>query len=118
VQVTTWNLTIAREVEGGVAIVVVAGRLGTSSSGRLLDALAETIAAGHRRIVMDLGGVDYASSAGLMALDAAAGRVHETGGTLVLCALGEPVRLVLDVSGLFQEFVIETTRAEAVARLR
>ena len=114
---TTWSLTIAREVEGGVAIVGVAGRLGIASSTRLIEALTETLDAGHRRIVVDLGGVDYASSAGLMALDAVAGRVHEIGGALVICALGEPVRVVLDVSGLLPEFVIEATRTEAVARL-
>ena len=45
------------------------------------------------RVIIDLSKVDYVSSAGLLALDAAAGRMHTAAGLLVLCGLTEPVRL-------------------------
>ncbi len=76
------------------------------------------IDAGERRVVVDLSGVDYASSAGLLALDAIAGRIHVAGGTLVLCGLAEPVRLVLDLAGLLPHFTIEASAAEGVAKLQ
>jgi anti-anti-sigma factor len=61
--------------------------------------------------------VDYISSAGLLALDAIAGRVHQAGGDLVLCGLVEPVRLAFDLSGLLPHFAVEPSRDLAIRRL-
>jgi anti-anti-sigma factor len=114
----TWTLTITREIRDDVAIFRLDGRLGTASSGELIEAIVRAIRAGDRRILLDLGGVDYASSAGLLALDAAAGRMHEVGGELVLCALSGPVRLVLDLAGLLPHFTVEPSLETALARMR
>jgi anti-anti-sigma factor len=112
----TWRLTITREVEQGVLIVTVAGRLGTASSGVLVETLVQAIRDGHRRILCDLEGVDYASSAGLRALDAISGRMHAAGGDLVLCSLSEPVRAVFELSDLLAHFAIEPSRDAGIAR--
>jgi stage II sporulation protein AA (anti-sigma F factor antagonist) len=114
----SWSLTIHRDSTGGVAVLRVAGRLGTASSGDLVEAVQETLREGSRGLLLDLTGVDYASSAGLMSLDAICGLVHVAQGTLVLCGVSEPVRLALDLSGLLSNFVIENSSAEATARLR
>ena len=114
----TWKLTIGREVRGNVAILRVDGRLGTASSGGLIEAVVHAIRAGDRRLLLDLGGVDYASSAGLMALVAADGRMHEAGGELVLCALSGPVRLALDLAGLLPDFTVEESLEAALARMQ
>ena len=47
------------------------------------------------------------SSAGLLALEAVSGRLHAAGGSLVVCGLAEPVRLVFDLAGLLPHFTIE-----------
>jgi anti-anti-sigma factor len=113
-----WKLDIGREILDGVTVITVAGRLGAGLSGRLLDPLLAALGEGQRRILIDLSGVDYLSSAGLMTLDAAAGRVHEAGGRLALCGLAEPVRLALELSGRLEEFIVADTRADGVATLR
>ena len=113
----TWRLRVTRTEDQEVLIVTVAGRLGTRSSGELIEALVEAIGQGHRRILCDLEGVDYASSAGLLALDAVSGRMHVAGGELVLCGLSDPVRLVLDLAGLLPHFAVEPSRDAALARL-
>jgi len=113
----TWKLTIHRDSTDGVAVLRVAGRLGSASSGDLVEAVQETVRGGSRRLLLDLTGVDYASSAGLMSLDAICGLVHVAQGTLVVCGLTEPVRLALDLSGLLPNFAVEPSAAEATARL-
>ena len=113
-----WKLTIGRESVDGVVVLCVEGRLGTTSSGCLIEAISGAIESGERQLLLDLSGVDYVSSAGLLALDAAAGRMHVAGGCLTLCGLAEPVRLAFELSGLLPHFSIEASRDVAVARLR
>ena len=57
---------------------------------------------GATRLLLDLARVDYISSAGLVALDAVMGRLHESGGDLVICGVCEPVRLALEMAGLIE----------------
>jgi anti-sigma B factor antagonist len=114
--VGTWRFGLKTSREGDVLVVTVSGRLGTRSSGALIERLVEPIDHGLRRIVVDLRDVDYVSSAGLLAFDAVAGRMHLAGGQLVLCELSEPVTLAFELSGLRQHFVIESSRRDAVAR--
>jgi anti-anti-sigma factor len=113
-----WALSVVRERDDDMLILAVTGRLGTVSSGTLVDALSQEIRAGHLRLLVDLAGVDYVSSAGLGALQDIAQRLHESGGELILCALSEPVRLVFDLAGLLPAFAIEPSRAAGLARLR
>jgi anti-anti-sigma factor len=92
------------------------GRLGTLSSGELIEALVAAIRAGEHRLVLDLEGMDYVSSAGLLAIDAVLGRLHQAGGVLVLCNLAEPVRLACELADLLPHFDVETSRDLAIAR--
>jgi anti-anti-sigma factor len=114
----TWRLELTRQAMDGVFVVAVAGRLGTQSSGELIEALVQATLDGHRRILCDLGAVDYVSSAGLLALDAASGRIGLDGGELVLCNLTDPVRLVLDLSGLLPHFTVAASTDAGLALLR
>ena len=114
----TWKLSIRREsVRPGLTVLQVDGRLGSALSGDLIEAIVGAIGAGDRQLIVDLANVDYISSAGLLALDAAAGRTHVVAGTLILCGLTEPVRLAFELSGLLPHFSVETTRDVAIAKL-
>ena len=114
----TWRLSIRQELEAGIVVLAVAGRIGSAASGQLMDALIRAANDGHRRILVDFAGVDYVSSAGLLAIDAAAGRLYGDGGALVLCAVCEPVRVVLDMAGILGDVPVEPTREAGLARLR
>jgi anti-anti-sigma regulatory factor len=43
--------------------------------------------------------------------------MHYAGGHLVLCELSDPVTLALQLSGLLEHFIIETSRGDAVGRV-
>jgi anti-anti-sigma factor len=109
-----WPLSIQVEQARGVTIVLPRGRLGTLTSGELIQALVDVIRGGSRRLILDLEGVDYISSAGLLALDAVLGRAHVSQAQLVLCGITEPVRVAFDLAGLLDHFLVVNTRAEAV----
>jgi stage II sporulation protein AA (anti-sigma F factor antagonist) len=114
---STWRLVIQQTVRDGALIVSPAGRLGRFGSGDLIEALVAAMAEGHRKIVLDLSGVDYLSSAGLFALEMVLGRMHQEGGELALCGVTEPVRLALDLAGLLAHVAVDRSADEAVARL-
>jgi stage II sporulation protein AA (anti-sigma F factor antagonist) len=115
---TTWQLRCQRQVEEDVLVLTVAGRIGAASAPQLIEALVAAVEGGDRRILVDLGGVDYLSSAGVIALEATAGRVYAAGGRLVLCDLAEPVRLALQLAGRLGDFDVARSRAAGIERLR
>ena len=115
---TTWQLRSRREVEDDVLVLTFAGRIGAASAPQLIEALVAAVEGGYRRILVDLEGVDYLSSAGVIALEAIAGRVYAAGGRLVLCDLAEPVRLALQLAGRLGDFVVVRSRAAGIEQLR
>lgn len=114
----TWQLTVAGEPADGLTVLGIGGRLGVASSGGLVEAVVRRIDSGERRLLLDLAGVDYMSSAGLQVLDALCGRMHLVGGRLVLCSLTEPVRMAFELSGLLPHFQVEPSRAAGIAALQ
>lgn len=113
-----WPLRITQDRRDGVLVLALAGRVGFASADTLAATVADAMAKGERSLVIDLASVDYVSSAGLNALEAAATACAALGGTLVLCAVTEPVRVALDLAGLLSQFPIERTRDRAVAQVR
>jgi len=108
-------MEIREERPDGTLVLAPSGRLDSVTSADLERRLMA--AAGERRLVVDLAGVEYVSSAGLRVFLKLARRVKDAGGTLVLCAMGEPVRQVFDLAGFLPLFAIEPSRERALARL-
>jgi stage II sporulation protein AA (anti-sigma F factor antagonist) len=112
-----WSLDMHTDRAGPVLVVAPRGRLGTLTSGAFIEVLVGAIRAGERRVLLDMSGVDYVSSAGLLALEAVQGRLLVARGELVICCLGEPVRLAFELAGLLAQFAVEDSRERALARL-
>jgi stage II sporulation protein AA (anti-sigma F factor antagonist) len=110
-------MQIAEDRANDALVVAPAGRLDSVTSSELERHLAARLAAGERRLVIDLAGVDYISSAGLRVLLMAAKRLKEPSSALVLCGMGPGVRTVLELAGFVPLFAIEPARAQALARL-
>ena len=67
-------------------------------------------------MVVDLSGVDYISSAGLRAVEAAASRMSASGRGLVVSGLRDAVSVAFDLAGLTGVVTIEETREQAIAK--
>ena len=93
-------MEIREESRDEVLRVAPAGRIDSHTSGELERRLLRHVAEGIRRIVIDLLGVEYISSAGLRVLLLTTNRLRPLGGQVVLCSMGRPVREVFDLAGL------------------
>lgn len=109
-------MDIQQEQRGEVTIVGPAGRIDSTTSAEVEQALTRILEAGGRKLVVDFERVGYISSAGLRVLLVTAKRLGGGRGMLVLCALNDAVRQVFDLAGFLPLFAIEETRDRAVAR--
>jgi len=110
-------MDIREDRQQGVVIVAPSGRVDSTTSSSLEQRLNALLAAGDRRIVVDFGGVDYISSAGLRVMLTLAKKTRDTRGALALCALGDSVREVFTLAGFLPLFSVEADRASALARV-
>jgi anti-sigma B factor antagonist len=102
-----WRLAIAVERRDGELSIAVSGRLGAASAPDLVSVLSDAVAAGDRRIVLNLNELDYISSAGVMALETTAARLRTEGRELILHSPTPPVRLALVLAGFPDDVPIE-----------
>lgn len=109
-------MDIQQERSDGVLVVTPSGRIDSTTSDALEQALTRAFQAGERRLIVDFDRVSYISSAGLRVLLVAAKRLRAEHGVLVLCALGEPVRQVFELAGFLPLFTVERSRELALAR--
>ncbi len=103
-----------RESEiNGIPVIHLDGRFDAASACPVEEKLNKVIRSGNRRIVVDLGGVDYISSGGLRVLLVAAKKLDRLDGGIRLSGLTEAVREVMDVAGFCQIFQIYDTPESA-----
>jgi stage II sporulation protein AA (anti-sigma F factor antagonist) len=110
-------MRIGEEKDGRALVIAPEGRVDSASSGELERLVVSRIDAGEKRLVLDLSGVEYISSAGLRVLLMAAKRLKEPPAGLVLCGMGPSVRTVLELAGFLPLFAVEAGREQALARL-
>ena len=99
-------------------VLTVCGRVGRLSAPAFFDAIRAAVIHPNRRIVIDLAGVDYMSSAGIAVLAQGMTLATNAHATVAVAGLTEPVRLALDLSGQFPDLVTAPTCDAALARLR
>jgi ribosomal protein L12E/L44/L45/RPP1/RPP2 len=120
-----------------VAVIALAGELDGSNFEQVIDAGRAAVAAGASRIVLDLAGLTYMGSSGLVAIHSVAllthGRepispddgwqaIHDIGSeandagapTLHLAAPGASVKRVLERSGMATLFPVHDDREAAI----
>jgi anti-sigma B factor antagonist len=112
---TLWRFSVAHEVAGNLAIVTAAGRLNRAAADQLEAELNQVVTA--PQVVLDLSGIDYASSAALAVLTRFLDRREREAESVVLCGAGEALGLTLDLAGVSSRLKVAATRAAATALL-
>lgn len=110
-------MEIAKKEKDGVVMVALTGRLDAPSAGDTeaeLNALVEQ----ETRLLIDLKGLEYISSAGLRVLLVIAKQIRKNNGKMCLCSLTETVSEVFEISGFLAIFDIAETEEEAVGMLK
>ena len=83
-----------------IAIIRGEGRLNMVSAPLLRGAVADAIAGGRPRVVVDLSGVEFMDSSGLGALVGCLKTARQAGGDLRISAPSDQVVMVLQLSNL------------------
>lgn len=97
-----------------VQLFEVIGRVDSSNAAELGSALDRVVDDGKSNLVLDLGGVEYMSSAGLREMVRVLKRVRRGGGDLRIANPSPRVKEVLELAGLNTIFEIFPTQVEAV----
>ena len=100
---------------GDVSVVDVAGRitLGEGSSA-LRDALREMVNNNHKKILLNLGEVNYIDSSGIGELVSGFTTVTNAGGQLKLLNLNKRVKDLLQITKLYTVFEVKEDEADAI----
>lgn len=110
-------MEIGEERRSGVVVIVPRGRVDSSASAQLEKAMLTPVSAGEKRLVIDMAGVEYISSAGLRAFLLLARRTKEAAGQLVLAGMNPGVKQVFDLAGFTPLFTVEASAEAALTRL-
>ncbi len=113
------SLKTSTEVRHNVAIVRLAGdvTLGEASS-QLRDVIKQALAAGHKAILLDLGGVAYIDSAGLGELIGCHATAVNQNARLKLLNMQKKVQGLMQITKLSTVFEAFEDEAEAIRSLQ
>lgn len=100
---------------GGAAVVVVAGELDHDNQEPLREALAEALALGAERTVVDCAGMTFCDSTGLNILLQGRLDAREAGSTVELAALRPVVARMFDITGAKTVFTVHTELPDTLA---
>ena len=108
------NIDVKWVRKDGVSIVVLNGIIDSSSAPQLQRALDSGIGPADQALLLDFEQVSFLSSAGLRIFLIFARRFDAAGKQFGVCALSDPIRNVVNISGFDQFLKIYDSQAEAV----
>src|SRR5579862_2958482 len=103
--------------EQELVVLTLQGPLDGQTYDQLGSKLDRLMHHGYRRIIIDLAGVDYISSAGVGVFIAARSKANSEHGCIVLLNLTEQVTKVFDILQIREHLTIAKDRAEAMKML-
>ncbi len=95
-------------------VLEVRGRLDALTTGRLEEECDAWINKGEKDLLLDLGGLDYISSAGLRTILLVGRKLHALSGVLRFCNLSSMVKEVFSISGFNSMFPVYASLTEAL----
>lgn len=100
---------------GDVTVIDMEGRITLGEGSALLrDLVKENLSKGHKKIVMNLAGINYIDSTGLGELVSGYRLVKSEGGELKLLNLSKKVTDLLQITKLYTVFEVFDDEASAV----
>jgi anti-sigma B factor antagonist len=100
---------------GDVTIIDMDGRITLGEGSALLrDLVREKLAGGHKKIILNLAGINYVDSTGLGELVSGYRMIKGEGGELKLLNLNKKVTDLLQITKLYTVFDIHSQEQQAV----
>jgi anti-sigma B factor antagonist len=109
------KMTASTRQVGSVTVVDIGGRIELGEeSAALRDLVSQLLNNGHKRILLNLGDVNYIDSTGLGALVSSFTSARKQGGELKLLNLTDKVTDLMQMTKLYTVFDIQNDEAVAV----
>lgn len=108
-------MTITERQLGPVTVLSVSGKITLDDSGDLKRKVMSTLEAGHKQIVLELGGVTHIDSSGLGEMVSCHTTATRADGAIKLANLGKRSKDLLVMTKLIMVFSVYDTETEAIA---
>ena len=113
------SLTIASRPVEDVTVLDLAGRITfKDGSNTIADEIRRLVAAGHRKILLNMAAVSYIDSSGIGQLVFGHTTVANQGGQLKLANLSARVAMLLELTRLFMALAVYDDEPAALAAFR
>lgn len=110
-------MEIISRKEKDAAIVAVNGRMDAVSAPEFEKSTGEFIDGGTTKLIINLGGLEYISSAGLRSILITSKKIKEKQGTVFFVGLTGTVQEVFKMSGFYTLFEIFDKEEEALEKI-
>ena len=102
-------MNIEKSSVSGISILTIGGRIDSSNAGAFEQGLLPQVNGEETGMVLDLGALDYISSAGLRVILMAAKAAGKSGIHFAICALNDPIAELFSITGFDKVLTIEPT---------
>ena len=103
--------------KNGITVIALTGRMDATTSGVFGDACKAELDKGAKRIILDLAGIEYISSAGLRMILTMLKSAKSASAKLAFCGMQSMVRDVFKISGFTSMLSIFDTLDEAMTSI-
>ena len=111
-------MEINTERTNGVLVINAEGRIDGSNSAQFLESIQAVVGDDDSGVVLDLGGINYISSAGLRVILLLAKELRQKQTGFGVCSLSSSVKEIFTISGFDQIIAIFDSGADAVSSLK
>ncbi len=110
-------MDLKKESKGSYIIVKVSGRLDATTASDYERTCSEYLEAGDTKIIIDLNGLEYISSAGLRSILTIGKKIKALNGKYIFCNLQPMVADVFKISGFNAIFPVYNSLEDAVEEM-
>lgn len=106
-------MEITQAKKDNFVLLELSGKLDASNAPELESKIVTLIDGGETKMVLDFGGLDYVSSAGLRVFLVAAKKLKRINGKLALAGVQDHVKHVFDLAGFSSLFTFYSSQEDA-----
>lgn len=114
----TTNQVVTSNDAANAAVITVSGRFDAHQVPQVQQEMDNVMATGQSNIILNLAGVNFVDSSALAVMVRGMKRCREHNGELILCGLGQPVRIIFELTRMDRAFRIFNDVASAQAALK
>jgi anti-sigma B factor antagonist len=108
-------MNIAERQVGSITVLALSGKITLEDSGQLKEKVTSVLEQGQKRIVLDLGGVNYIDSSGLGEMVSCHTTASRQNASVKLANLGTRSKDLLVMTKLIMVFDVYDSEAAAIA---